>query len=123
MEKSYRYGEKGGLRYYAKKYQDFKKDFANKGYIELDIDTNIQKSFDDFLNKISPENEEKWIQKNYQIKDHNCQTFVVEALKILSPQYNKKCVNPANQKLMEKKSLKTSFIPDIIMDELNKLKI
>jgi hypothetical protein len=116
----YRYGDKGGLRYYAKKFQDFLNEFANLGHIELDIDTTDQKTFDTFIVDISPENQENWTQSKYAAFSHNCQTFVVEAIKNLNPKFQRNCVYPKDQKLMGKKSKKVSFIPSQIMDELKK---
>ena len=49
----YPYGDNGGLRYYVKKYSEFIKEFGDIGYIDLNIDENNQKTFEDFINNIA----------------------------------------------------------------------
>ena len=49
----YRYDEKGGLRYYVKKYKDFIKEFGGIGYVDLNIDENNQQSLSHFIDKIA----------------------------------------------------------------------
>ena len=118
----YRYGEQGGLRYYVKKYSEFIEEFADVGYVDLNIDVNNQKSFDFFINEVAPTYEKKWIQENYSgINDFNCQTFSIHALKQLKPYFNSGNIYPKEQNLANKKSKqKLAFIPSNIKDELMK---
>ena len=120
----YRYdGDKGGLRYYVNTYKDFKKKFSDIGYIELDIDEKDQMTFDNFIEKIAPNYSEDWIKCKYATYSHNCQDFVVEALKVLNPLYSTKDVFPIKDpKLLETKEKKVSFIPSRIISELEKHK-
>lgn len=119
----YRYKDKGGLRFYAQKYEDFLDKFCDIGYIELDIEENNQMTFDSFINQISPENKEEWTKSNYTVSPLNpkhCQNFVVEALKILNPMYNIQGVYNSDPILNRNKSTRPGFIPNIIKEELEK---
>ena len=49
----YHYGDKGGLRYYIKKYSEFIKEFGDIGYIDLNIHVDNQITFNTFLNKVA----------------------------------------------------------------------
>ena len=118
----YRYDSKGGLRYYVNTYKDFKKTFSDIGYIELDIKGYNQMTFDNFIEKIAPNMSENWIRSKYSPYSHNCQNFVVEALKVLNPSFKTKDVFPKDPKLSETKEKKVTFIPKIIISELNKHK-
>lgn len=60
----YPYDDKGGLRYYANTYKNFKNIFSVIGYIELDIAEKNQMTFDNFIEKISPNSSENWIKVN-----------------------------------------------------------
>ena len=118
----YQYDSNGGVRFYVNTYKDFKKTFADIGYIELDIGVNNQMTFDNFIHKIAPKNEDKWTRAKYGIT-HNCQDFVVEALNVLNPKFSVKGdVFPKDPKLQETKDKKISFIPKKIINELNKHK-
>ena len=118
----YRYDNKGGLRYYVNTYKDFKKTFSDIGFIELDIKENNQMTFDNFIEKIAPNASEDWIQSKYSPYYHNCQYFIVEALKVLNPPFKTKDVFPKDPNLSETKEKKVTFIPKIIISELNKHK-
>ena len=117
----YRYGDKGGLRYYVKKYGEFIDEFGDKGYIDLNIDSVYQQSFNHFINKIAGLNENKWIHANYSaVYNCNCQTFVIEALKVIKPYFNLGNAFPTVPDLERKKSKqKLDFIPSDIKSELN----
>ena len=118
----YRYGDKGGLRYYVKKYGEFIDEFGDKGYIDLNIDDVNQQSFEHFIDKIAKLNDNKWIHANYSvIYKCNCQTFVIEALKELKPYFNLGNVYPTDSTMATKKSKKKlDFIPSNIKEELEK---
>jgi hypothetical protein len=118
----YRYDDKGGLRYYVNTYKDFKKTFSDIGYIELDISEKNQMTFDNFIEKIAPSSSENWIKNNYSPYSHNCQHFVVEAIKVLNPPFKTKDVFPKDPKLSETKETKVTFIPKVIRYELFKHK-
>ena len=60
----YHYGNKGGLRYYGKRYGEFIEVFGDIGYIDLNIHPDNQNSFDFFLDKIAKVEENKWIKEN-----------------------------------------------------------
>jgi len=49
----YHYGDKGGLRYYIKKYSEFIKEFGDIGYIDLNMHVDNQITFNTFLNKVA----------------------------------------------------------------------
>ena len=116
----YRYGDKGGLRYYAKKYKDFIKQFGDIGYVDLNIDENYQQSFSHFIDKIAIKEDNKWIQSKYSASfNFNCQTFTIEALKELNPYFNSSNIYPTDLNLAAKKSKKKlDFIPSNIKTEL-----
>ena len=116
----YRYGDKGGLRYYVKKYKDFIKEFGDIGYVDLNIDENNQQSFSHFIDKIAKIEDNKWIQSKYSASfNFNCQTFTIEALKELNPYFNSSNIYPTDLNLAAKKSKKKlDFIPSNIKTEL-----
>ena len=116
----YRYGDKGGLRYYVKKYKDFIKEFGDIGYVDLNIDENNQQSFSHFIDKIAKIEDNKWIQYKYSASfNFHCQTFTIEALKELKPYFNSSNIYPQNLELATKKSKKKlDFIPSNIKTEL-----
>ena len=113
----YRYGEKGGLRYYVKKYSEYIKQIANIGYIDLNIDIYNQQSFVNFMEHIAKREDSKWIQQNYSVglTNLNSHTFVIEALKELKPYFNFDNIFPCDSDLAKKKSLlKLEFMPSNI---------
>jgi len=117
----YRYGEKGGLRYYVKKYSEFIEQFGDKGYVDLNIDVNNHKTFQYFIDKIAKKESNKWIKANYSVGlyNFNCQTFAIEAIKEIKPHFNMTNVNPTDETLAKKKSKqKLEFIPSNIKNEL-----
>lgn len=118
----YHYGNKGGLRYYGKKYSEFIKVFGDIGYIDLNIHADNQITFNVFLEKIADVKENKWIKENYcaGLRNFNCQDFAVESLKQLKPYFNFANINPKSSELINKKSFKKKleFVPDNILKEL-----
>ena len=116
----YHYGNKGGLRYYVKKYDEFIKDFADLVYIDLNIQPDNQQTFEHFINKIAKKEENKWIKEKYSsIDNFNCQTFSTDALKELKPYFNLSNIYLSNTDKVGKKSKKKlDILPSIIRSEL-----
>ena len=112
----YHYGEKGGLRYYGKKYCEFINEFGTKGYVDLNIHVDKQISFKVFLETIAKSEDNKWINDNYSAMRFNCQNFTIEALKLLQPSFSFANINPKSDELNNKKSFKQKlkFLPDNI---------
>jgi hypothetical protein len=119
----YHYGEKGGLRYYIKKYGRFIEEFGDIGYIDLNIHSDNQISFDTFLDKIAKLEDNKWTLNNYSaIYNFNCQNFAIEALHELNPHFVIGNIYPKDPNLAAKKSKKKlDFVPSNIKEELLKL--
>lgn len=112
----YHYKEKGGLRYYVKKYDDFKKIFATTAYVDLDVDPDNQIMFKDFIQKCAPVEKNEWIQEKYHFLKYNCQNFTAHALKILKPNYR-----PRDIQITDKKNAgvkKESILPYCILSAL-----
>ena len=119
----YHYGEKGGLRYYIKKYGRFIEEYGDIGYIDLNIHSDNQISFDTFLDKIAKLEDNKWTLNNYSaIYNFNCQNFAIEALHELNPHFVIGNIYPKDPNLAAKKSKKKlDFVPSNIKEELLKL--
>ena len=116
---NYRYGDKGGLRYYKNNYDEFIKEFGDIGFIDLNIDVIYQQTFDYFINKIAPLEDNKWIKANYSINNFNSHNFVIEVLKEIKPYFYLNNIYPTNPDLAEKESKrKLDFIPSDIKNEL-----
>jgi len=111
----------GGLRYYIKIYEEFRKEFGDIGIIELDLDEDKHITFDYFMEQVN-RNKSKWIQKNYSSINNNCQDFVVEALKILEPKFTFNNVKPWNESKNMPKKERIKFVPEKIMSVLEDLK-
>ena len=118
----YQYGEKGGLRYYGKNYGEFIKEFGDIGHIELKINNVNLNTFEYFINKIAKKEDNKWIKANYKVGfyNFNCQTFVIEALKEIKPNFHLGDVYPKDKNLINKRKQSLKFIPDNIKNELMK---
>jgi len=121
----YRYGEKGGLRYYGNKYNKFIDNFGDIGYVDLNIHVNNQITFHDFLDKIAKLENNKWIKEKYHVGlsgNFNCQNFAMEALNILKPYFNFANIYPRDNNLVMKKKYfqKLEFVPDNIREILIK---
>ena len=112
----YHYGNKGGLRYYGKKYSEFIKQFGDIGYIDFNIVADNQYTFEYFLNQIANLNENKWIKERYVasiMSNFNCQTFAGEAIKILKPYFTFENITPRAKDLVISKNFnnKINFVP------------
>ena len=86
----YRYGDKGGLRYYAIDYKEYLRIFGDICYVSMDIKSQNQMTFQYFLDQIAPKTESVWIQEKYRVSilnEHNCQVFVSKAIKLLKPYF------------------------------------
>ena len=112
----YPYGNKGGLRYYEKQYNEFIRDFGDIGYVDLNINKKNQINFGHFINKIANLEENKWIKKNFSLLNFNNQTFVIEALKEIKPYFRYDNIFPKYKEF--KGSKKLHFIPKNIESEL-----
>ena len=126
----YRYGDKGGLRYYAIDYKEYVKIFGDICYVSLDIEPNNQMTFQDFLDKIAPTSENIWIQEKYKINyfngiieygngNHNRQSFASEALTMLKPLFNLNKIIVADSLWETEK--KIDIFPNFIQEILNTL--
>lgn len=118
----YHYGDKGGLRYYIKKYGEFIKEFGDIGYIDLNIHEDNQTTFNVFINKVAKLDDNKWIKKNYSAYfDYHCQTFAIEALKELKPYFKTSNIFPNDINLARKKTKqKMEFLPSNLKQQLIK---
>ena len=122
----YRYGDKGGLRYYAFKYTEFLETFGDICYVSMDIKPEYQVTFQYFLDKVAPESENDWIKEKYNISilkgsaNHNCQSFAAKALKILKPSFDPN--NIIKKDTSKKTNKKIDIFPKYIKDVLETLK-
>ena len=121
----YRYGEKGGLRYYAHYFNKFIDTFSDVGYIPLDITKDNQISFSFLLEKIAPKNENKWIKRNYNSigifkQTLNCQTFISHALDIMKPRYDPRFISKGKETVSEFDKDKESIVPIDVLQILKK---
>ena len=121
----YHYGNKGGLRYYGKKYKEFIKDFGDIGYIDFNIAADNQNTFEYFLSHITNLEEKKWIKERYVafgfINSFNCQTFAKESIKLLKPYYTFANISPRAMNLLAAKKYKDKydFVPKDIKNILD----
>lgn len=114
----YLYEDEGGLRYYGKSYGEFLKEFATIGYIEMNISSENHKTFHNILETITNNKSNKWIQSKYSLS-YNCQTFVIEALKVIKPYYNISNIFLTGEtKVIKNPKLKVQFIPPGLREEL-----
>ena len=128
----YRYGDKGGLRYYAIDYIQYIKIFGDICYVNMDIESDNQMTFQYFLDNIAPDYENIWIQEKYNIdilkefieneKDynHNCQSFASKALNLLKPLFNQNMIIVTDT--LRKTENKIDAFPTFIQEILNILK-
>ena len=121
----YRYGEKGGLRYYTNTIDYFLNNFCDIGYIILNISKENQYTFPNLIDKLAPLSENKWIKENYKAvglikKSQNSHDFVCHVIDILKPGYDAAFV----MKGQLSKSLNgdniESIIPNSILKTLKK---
>ena len=116
----YHYGEKGGLRYYAIRYNEFKREFGDIGYIYLNINKNEQISFENFIDKVVPKNENKWIKDKFSIFSFNSQSFVIDALQKLNVYFSLDDIIIKKENVMTPKIEKLDYFPIKIKEELKK---
>ena len=125
----YRYGDKGGLRYYAFKYTEFLETFGNICYVSMDIKPEYQVTFQYFLDKVAPNSENVWIKEKYNVSilngifgsgNHNCQTFAAKALNILKPSFDPHYI--IKKDTSRKTNKKIDIFPQYIKDVLETLK-
>lgn len=89
--------KKGGLRYYSNTLIEFKKIFCDICYVDMEMKNYNEITFMYFIDKIASKKEEKWTKEKYKVnlnpffgKNHHCQIFAAEALKILKPDFRPK---------------------------------
>ena len=125
----YRYGDKGGLRYYAFKYTEFLDVFGDICYVSMDIKPEYQVTFQYFLDKVAPNSENVWIKEKYNVSilngifgsgNHNCQTFAAKALNILKPSFDPHYI--IKKDTSRKTNKKIDIFPQYIKDVLETLK-
>ena len=120
----YRYGEKGGLRYYTNTFEYFEKNFCDVGYIPLNISQNNHKTFSELIDILAPESENKWIKENYNPvsiikKSQNSQDFASHVIDILKPSsYEAIFITPGKE--FKPISDRESLVPDSILKTLQK---
>ena len=115
----YRYGDKGGLKYYYIKFSEFLEKYGIICYINMDIKLDNQMTFNYFINTIANILENKWTKENYSFNNNN-QTFIIEALKVLKPTFNKRYINFIEPSLKKKKIF--DILPKNIQEILENLK-
>ena len=124
----YRYGDKGGLRYYAFNYKEYLKIFGDICYVSMDIESDNQMTFQYFLDKVAPPDENDWIKEKYKVLgdifglaggNHNCQVFAAKALDLLKPTFISKMIVVTDKDRKTKK--KIDIFPQQIKAILSKL--
>ena len=114
----YHYGNKGGLRYYIKSYDEFS-DLANEAFVELSLDAPM--SFKFFINECASLEMEQWIKEKYHLLNNNCHSFIENAIRILKPKYSPKFIYIKDKR--KKGRTRESSIPTIILNALKSNKI
>jgi hypothetical protein len=124
----YRYGDKGGLRYYAFNYKEYLEVFGDICYVSMDIEPSNQITFQYFLETIAPPDENNWIKEKYKVVgglmgigggNHNCQVFAAKALDLLKPSFLSKMIVVKDKDRKTKK--KIDIFPVYIKEALSKL--
>ena len=116
----YRYGDKGGLRYYVFNYKEYLEKYGDSCYVSMDTKSDNQMTFQAFIDTIAPPNEDKWIQEKYNVSTQNCQAFAVQALDLLHPTFS-----PSSIQIPDKnKSIrnKLEIFPEKLQKALKDLK-
>lgn len=108
----YRYGDKGGLRYYTNTIGFFRKKFCDVGCAVLQIPQFNQNTFSVLIELLAPKNDMKWIKENYNAikfinKSHNCQDFVCHSIDILKPTYDVGSITNNNEGIFPDSIIKT----------------
>ena len=126
----YRYGDKGGLRYYSIEYKEYIKIFGDICYVSMDIESHNQMTFQYFIDSIAPTSENIWIKEKYKVSilngiigkdNHNCQSFASKALMKLKPKFNPIQITVKDESRRTKK--KIDVFPSAIKEVLETLKI
>ena len=126
----YRYGDKGGLRYYSIEYKEYIKIFGDICYVSMDIESHNQMTFQYFIDSIAPTSENIWIKEKYKVSilngiigkdNHNCQSFASKALMKLKPKFNPIQITVKDESRRTKK--KIDVFPSTIKEVLETLKI
>ena len=121
----YRYGDKGGLRYYTNTIDYFINNFCDVGYITLSISNDRQCSFSNLIDKLAPLSENKWIKENYNAiginkKSQNSIDFVCHVIDILKPPYDILYIRKGKFSKSINYDNIESIIPDSILKTLKK---
>jgi len=121
----YRYGDKGGLRYYTNTIDYFINNFCDVGYITLNISKDKQCSFLNLIDKLAPLSENKWIKENYNAiginkKSQNSIDFVCHVIDILKPPYDILYIRKGKFSKSINYDNIESIIPDSILKTLKK---
>ena len=126
----YRYGDKGGIRYYAIDYKEYLRIFGDICYVSMDIESYNQITFQYFIDSVAPTSENIWIKEKYKASilngiigkdNHNCQSFAVKALNILKPKFISSNIVVNDKSRRTKK--KIDVFPSTIKEVLETLKI
>ena len=121
----YRYGDKGGLRYYTNTFGEFKKNFCDVGYITLSVGKAEIKTFSYLIEQLAPVSEKKWIKEKYSAtclsgEPLNCQTFVSHSIDIIKPIYESIYVIKGKNSTNISDDNKESIVPNTILVTLRK---
>ena len=118
----YRYGEKGGLRYYSLNYSKFVKDYGTIGYVSMDIESKNKMTFSAFIEHCAPLHENQWTQNKYSLYNNNCHNFIAKALNVLKPEFipSTIIINCKEPKLKKKIQYFPKCIEDALIIEKNK---
>jgi hypothetical protein len=123
----YRYGEKGGLRYYTNTFEEFKDKFCDIGYIPLKLDKDKEITFNFLIEKIAPISEKKWIKEKYNAvgyllfgKALNCQTFTCHSIDVIKATYEKTIIRKGKESSYVSDDNLESIIPDDVKKTLKK---
>ena len=121
----YRYGDKGGLRYYTNTFGEYRNSFCDVGYISLNVEKDELKTFSYLIDKLAPKSEEIWIKAKYLAtcffgKPLNCQTFVSHSIDIIKPKYESICIIKGTNSKNVSDDKKESIVPNAVMITLKK---
>ena len=124
----YRYKEKGGLRYYTNTFENFQEKFCDVGYIILNLNKDNQISFRELIDRLAPQNENRWIKTNYypldlMKKSQNCQDFVCHCIDILKSPYEISFITKGKISEKVKPGNRESIVPTDILKALKKYEI
>jgi len=125
----YRYGDKGGLRYYAIDYKEYLRIFGDICYVDMRIKPVNQMTFQYFLDTIAPKNESVWIKEKYRVSvlkgvigigndNHNCQSFAAKALNLLKPVFDPSIitVQDSSRRTKNKIDIFPTFLKEVLQN-------